>query len=80
MSSRLKLKALESQLQNVDGFQKPKIQLEQYVTPPHIASQMLYHAQVKVDSNYNLLFLIYNNIHIFISIFRQIIMIWKIKW
>lgn len=48
MSSRLKLKALESQLQNVDGFQKPKIQLEQYVTPPHIASQMLYHAQVKI--------------------------------
>lgn len=47
--ARLKLKILEEFLQGVDGFEKPKIQLEQYVTPSHIASVMLYTIQTKYD-------------------------------
>ncbi|XP_023178399.1 methyltransferase-like protein 5 isoform X2 [Drosophila hydei] len=38
--TRLKLKKLEEYLQCVDGFEKPKILLEQYPTPPHIAACM----------------------------------------
>ncbi|KAM9486182.1 rRNA N(6)-adenosine-methyltransferase METTL5 isoform 1-T2 [Clarias gariepinus] len=38
----MKLKELESCLQQVDGFNKPKILLEQYPTGPHIAACMLY--------------------------------------
>lgn len=38
----MKLKQLESYLQQVDGFDDPKINLEQYVTSGHIASHMLY--------------------------------------
>uniref|UniRef100_A0A2K6KQZ7 Methyltransferase like 5 n=1 Tax=Rhinopithecus bieti TaxID=61621 RepID=A0A2K6KQZ7_RHIBE len=34
---KLKLKELESRLQQVDGFEKPKLLLEQYPTRPHIA-------------------------------------------
>uniref|UniRef100_A0A8C0XRD4 Methyltransferase-like protein 5 n=1 Tax=Castor canadensis TaxID=51338 RepID=A0A8C0XRD4_CASCN len=34
---KLKLKELESRLQQVDGFEKPKLLLEQYPTQPHIA-------------------------------------------
>lgn len=45
----IKLKKLEELLQSVDGFENPKIQLEQYETPSHIASQMLFNIQ----SNYN---------------------------
>lgn len=43
----IKLKVLEEYLQGVDGFEKPKIALEQYVTPSHIASVMLYTIQTK---------------------------------
>lgn len=43
----IKLKKLEEYLQGVDGFAKPNILLEQYVTPSHIASQMLYSIQSK---------------------------------
>lgn len=43
----IKLKKLEEYLQGVDGFEKPKISLEQYVTPSHIASVMLYTIQTK---------------------------------
>lgn len=43
----IKLKTLEEYLQGVDGFEKPKIALEQYVTPSHIASVMLYTIQTK---------------------------------
>lgn len=39
---KLKLKELESRLQEVDGFEKPKLLLEQYPTRPHIAACMLY--------------------------------------
>lgn len=45
----IKLKKLEEFLQGVDGFRKPKIQLEQYETPSHIASVMLYTIQTKYN-------------------------------
>lgn len=38
----MKLKELESYLQQVDTFESPKVNLEQYATTPHIASHMLY--------------------------------------
>ncbi|KAH8328266.1 hypothetical protein KR067_007523 [Drosophila pandora] len=43
--ARLKLKKLEEYLQGVDGFEQPKILLEQYPTPPHIAACMIHHMQ-----------------------------------
>lgn len=43
--ARIKLKKLEEHLQSVDEFEKPKILLEQYATPAHIASCMLYSIQ-----------------------------------
>lgn len=43
----IKLKKLEEYLQGVDGFERPKILLEQYPTPSHIASCMLYEIQTK---------------------------------
>lgn len=43
----MKLKKLEEYLQSVDGFEKPKLLLEQYVTPSHIASNMLFTIQSK---------------------------------
>ena len=33
----MKLKELESWLQDVDVFEKPKVKFEQYPTTPHIA-------------------------------------------
>ncbi|XP_025062264.1 methyltransferase-like protein 5 isoform X6 [Alligator sinensis] len=39
---KLKLKELESRLQQVDVFENPKLLLEQYPTRPHIAACMLY--------------------------------------
>lgn len=39
---KVRLKELESRLQQVDGFEKPKLLLEQYPTRPHIAACMLY--------------------------------------
>nr|XP_019945305.1 PREDICTED: methyltransferase-like protein 5 [Paralichthys olivaceus] len=41
----MKLKELESCLQQVDVFDEPKILLEQYPTSPHIAACMLYTIQ-----------------------------------
>ncbi|XP_066543538.1 rRNA N(6)-adenosine-methyltransferase METTL5 [Amia ocellicauda] len=38
----MKLKELESCLQQVDVFEDPKLLLEQYPTSPHIAARMLY--------------------------------------
>jgi predicted RNA methylase len=32
-----RLKKVEAALQQVEGFARPKVQLEQYPTPPHIA-------------------------------------------
>lgn len=45
----LKLKKFEEFLQTVDGFENPKVTLEQYVTPSHIASHMLYTIQTNYD-------------------------------
>jgi len=38
----MKRRELEQHLEDVDGFEKPKILLEQYVTKPHIASCMIH--------------------------------------
>lgn len=40
-NKKLSSKQIESYLQDLDDFDEPKIQLEQYATPPHIAAQML---------------------------------------
>ncbi|EDW76748.1 uncharacterized protein Dwil_GK20179 [Drosophila willistoni] len=45
--ARLKLNKLEEYLSSVDGFEKPKILLEQYPTPPHIAACMVHHIQTQ---------------------------------
>lgn len=49
MSSKIKLRKLEEYLQSVDTFDKPKILLEQYLTPSHIASQLTF----TIQNNYN---------------------------
>ncbi|XP_055370860.1 rRNA N6-adenosine-methyltransferase Mettl5 isoform X2 [Condylostylus longicornis] len=43
--AKLKLKKLEEYLQDTDSFENPKVSLEQYPTPSHIASYMLYNMQ-----------------------------------
>lgn len=53
----LKLKKFEQFLQTVDGFDNPKVALEQYVTPSHIASHMLYTIQSNYDDIENKLVL-----------------------
>ncbi|CAB4421925.1 unnamed protein product [Rhizophagus irregularis] len=58
----MRLKNLESELQVVAGFDKPKIQLEQYCTTPHLCSSsqvVLRNSENSIaanllDSNYNL--------------------------
>ncbi|XP_072037929.1 rRNA N(6)-adenosine-methyltransferase METTL5-like [Amphiura filiformis] len=45
----MKLKELESCLQEVDVFEDPKVLLEQYPTTPHIAACMLH----TIDTRYN---------------------------
>ena len=45
MSCRLKLRQLESHLEDVDAFEQPKILLEQYPTRAHIAANMLHTMQ-----------------------------------
>ena len=45
----MKLWQLESLLQQLDGFERPKIALEQYVTPPHIAACLLHTAQASFE-------------------------------
>lgn len=37
----MKLRELESRLSNLNDFERPKIDLEQYMTRPHIAAQIL---------------------------------------
>lgn len=41
MPKTLSLRQLESYIQELDDFTSPKIELEQYATPPHIAALML---------------------------------------
>ncbi|XP_062908275.1 rRNA N6-adenosine-methyltransferase METTL5 [Mobula hypostoma] len=45
----MKLKELESLLQRVEGFDRPKLLLEQYPTSPHIAACMLYTIHTTFD-------------------------------
>lgn len=47
--ARMKLKKLEEYLQGLDDFETPKVKLEQYATPAHIASHMLY----TIQANFN---------------------------
>ncbi|CAI7852167.1 unnamed protein product, partial [Closterium sp. NIES-54] len=46
---QMKLKQLESLLGDVQQFDNPKIELEQYPTGPHIASRMLYEIHTRFD-------------------------------
>lgn len=46
---RLSIKQLESCLQDLDDFDSPRVELEQYATPPHIAALMLN----TIDLTYN---------------------------
>ena len=45
MTTQIKLRELETHLQKVEGFNEPKILLEQYPTRPHIAACMLHTIQ-----------------------------------
>ena len=45
MTARIKLKELESHLEGVEVFDRPKVLLEQYPTPPHIAACLLHTMQ-----------------------------------
>lgn len=45
--TRMKLKKLQSHLEDVDVFENPKIMLEQHPTTPHIAAFMLHEIQTK---------------------------------
>lgn len=45
----MKLKKLEEFLQCVDDFESPKVKLEQYATPSHIASHMIYNMQANYE-------------------------------
>lgn len=49
MSATIKLKKFEGYLQSIDSFEKPKILLEQYVTPAHIAGHFLFTIQNNYD-------------------------------
>ncbi|XP_043273972.1 rRNA N6-adenosine-methyltransferase METTL5 [Venturia canescens] len=45
----MRMKELEQYLQQLEGFEKPKILLEQYPTSAHIAAHILYTAQSQFD-------------------------------
>lgn len=45
----MKLKELESNLQLVEPFKQPKLHLEQFITTPHLASQILFN----IDQSYD---------------------------
>lgn len=45
----MKLKQLESALQNVETFKNPKLNYEQYITTSHLASQILFN----IDNQYD---------------------------
>jgi rRNA N6-adenosine-methyltransferase METTL5 len=48
-SSTMKLKELESRLELVEEFPEPKLHYEQYITTPHLASQVLN----RINQNYD---------------------------
>lgn len=45
----MKLKQLESFLQQLETFPAPKVELEQYPTSPHLAAQLLFAAATVYD-------------------------------
>ncbi len=45
----MKLKALEMRLERIAGFDRPRVDLEQYVTPAEVAARLLYHAYLRGD-------------------------------
>ncbi|KAI0978948.1 hypothetical protein GJ496_005797 [Pomphorhynchus laevis] len=45
----MKLKQLQSLLENVEDFSSPQYQLEQYMTPPYIAATMIHSAKGRDD-------------------------------
>ncbi|CAH0406353.1 unnamed protein product [Chilo suppressalis] len=49
MAAVMKLKTLQGHLQDLNGFEKPKIHFEQYETPAHIAAIMLYNIQTQYE-------------------------------
>lgn len=50
MSAVMKLKTLQGYLEDLSGFSNPKIQLEQYETPAHLAATALYTIQTQFES------------------------------
>ncbi|XP_026724686.1 methyltransferase-like protein 5 [Trichoplusia ni] len=50
MSAIMKLKTLEGHLEGLNGFTEPKVQLEQYETPAHLAATALYTIQTQFES------------------------------
>ena len=42
MIKKLNVKHIEMSLQQLDTFTKPKVELEQYHTPPRTAAEILY--------------------------------------
>ncbi|XP_050345522.1 rRNA N6-adenosine-methyltransferase Mettl5 [Nymphalis io] len=57
MSALMKLKTLEGHLGTLSGFSEPKIELEQYETPAHIAAVALYTMQTQYEALENKLVL-----------------------
>ncbi|KOB69332.1 Methyltransferase [Operophtera brumata] len=49
MGANMKMKTLQGHLQQLSGFSNPKIELEQYETPPHIAAIALYTIQTQYE-------------------------------
>jgi predicted RNA methylase len=45
----MKLKELQSRLEQVETFEKPKLHYEQYITTPHLASQIVYNIDQMYD-------------------------------
>ncbi len=45
----IKKKSLEILLEKLKGFENPKIELEQYVTPPSLASEIVFNAKLMGD-------------------------------
>jgi len=49
LSQKLDKKGLEILLEKCEGYKKPKVDLEQYITPSHIAAEVVWLAYMKGD-------------------------------
>jgi putative methylase len=45
----MKLRTLEMRLERIAGFDRPRVDLEQYVTPAEVAARLLFHAFLRGD-------------------------------